>query len=379
MKVWYGEAPSNIALVKYMGKTGASEDNRPTNRSLSYTLGSLLTFVEIEILQSSSLSDQWQPLGINHRSEKLVAIDLNQTGLKKFLGHLDRIKTKFNVTEKFLVRSANNFPSDCGIASSASSFAALTLAATRACCEIRGIDMLNDHELSKLSRLGSGSSCRSFFAPWSIWVSDGAEGVSALADLKLMHQVVIVDSTLKKKSSSEAHVAVGNGLLFQGRAERAEARLSALLLALTKLENLESRNRRDNSDRSQSDVDHNSGDVTHGSSQAGSGSNQAVPESVQELRSHWRLAFDICWAEFWDMHALFETATPPFGYMRASSLEVLTHLREEYWEKISDGPIVTMDAGANVHLLWRADQGAMALNFVKTFSAKYQVITGALV
>ena len=50
------------------------------------------------------------------------------------------------------------------------------------------------------------------------------------------------------------------------------------------------------------------------------------------------------------MHALFETSLPSFGYMTAESVEVLHKVRE-YWRKHDSGPLVTMDAGANVHLL----------------------------
>ena len=44
---WYASAPSNIALIKYMGKTDYN-GNKPTNSSLSYTLTHLNTHVEIE-------------------------------------------------------------------------------------------------------------------------------------------------------------------------------------------------------------------------------------------------------------------------------------------------------------------------------------------
>ena len=46
MSKWVASAPSNIALIKYMGKTD-EQDNRPTNRSLSYTLNHLRTTVEL--------------------------------------------------------------------------------------------------------------------------------------------------------------------------------------------------------------------------------------------------------------------------------------------------------------------------------------------
>jgi diphosphomevalonate decarboxylase len=80
---------------------------------------------------------------------------------------------------------------------------------------------------------------------------------------------------------------------------------------------------------------------------------------IQALKENqWQEAFEITWAEFWDMHAMFETSSPSFGYFDLGSIEVLQKVRE-FWKKQGDGPLVTMDAGANVHLLYRADQGAM--------------------
>ena len=70
----------------------------------------------------------------------------------------------------------------------------------------------------------------------------------------------------------------------------------------------------------------------------------------------WLSVFEVTWAEFWDMHALFETSHPSFGYMRGRSIEVLNVIRR-FWRENNDGPLVTMDAGPNVHLLYRGDQG----------------------
>lgn len=62
------------------------------------------------------------------------------------------------------------------------------------------------------------------------------------------------------------------------------------------------------------------------------------------------------------MHALFESSRPVFGYMSAGSMEVLNMARQ-LWHAQGDGPLVTMDAGPNVHLLYRKDQKALAASF----------------
>ena len=55
---WMADMPSNIALIKYMGKTDSSV-NLPTNPSISYTLNHLLTRVELTEIDSQ---DHWLPL-----------------------------------------------------------------------------------------------------------------------------------------------------------------------------------------------------------------------------------------------------------------------------------------------------------------------------
>lgn len=312
-------APSNIALIKYMGKTSQSS-NLPSNASFSYTLEHLRSFVVIE---PGKDKDEWKPL------EGFQEIKLSETGLNKFLRHFDRLKTQWQIPGNYVIRSANNFPSDCGLASSASSFAALTLATARLAEKLKPELKLNSSELSKRSRGGSGSSCRSFFSPWAVWRTEGAEPI----DLKLQldHAVVIVEDSVKSVSSSEAHKRVATSALFKGRHERAEQRLNVLLECLGKVS-------------------------------AADASKSATDLSI----SPWHQAYQICWAEFWDMHALFETSEPHFGYMRPGTLEVLNHLRG-VWEKENDGPIVTLDAGANVHVLIRPDQRAKAAEWLKNF------------
>jgi diphosphomevalonate decarboxylase len=96
---------------------------------------------------------------------------------------------------------------------------------------------------------------------------------------------------------------------------------------------------------------------------------------MEALRTgEWQQAYEICWAEFWDMHALFETSEPHFSYMQPESLIVLRRL-EQMWHEEKDGPLVTMDAGANVHLLWRHDQKNKALQIKEELKSKYTVFS----
>lgn len=293
---WRAQAPSNLALIKYMGKTDAS--NQPLNTSLSWTMSNLIS----EVVLTESAQTQWRPLDPVHGTQSM---SLSETGRNKFLKHFDFLCRQWGVEGSYEIASRNNFPSDCGLASSASSFAALTLATYKLACE-RGSKWLdlNQNQLAALSRQGSGSSCRSFFAPWAIWDEQGARAIE-LPVKEIIHHVVVVSRDKKGVSSSQAHQRVQASPLLKGRAERAHERLHLLLNAFED--------------------------------------------------SDWRSAYEVVWGEFWDMHVLFETSSPPFGYMTARSLAVLEWCRA-YWDQHDDGPLVTMDAGPNVHVLFRPDQ-----------------------
>jgi diphosphomevalonate decarboxylase len=293
------EMPSNIALIKYMGKVKGGERNKPTNSSLSLTLSHLRTRVEISPRTDSY--DVWEPLP-NEKS--WIATKLSDRGRKRYLAHFEFLKQKLGLVGSYNVRSANNFPSDCGIASSASSFAALTQATYElAQSQDKNLD-LSLLQLAELSRVGSGSSIRSFLSPLVLW---NAQGISVLNVQmpELRHQVVVVDHEKKAIGSSDAHERVTTSLLFQGRPERAEKRLADLVISFEKQD--------------------------------------------------WHESFQLIWAEFWDMHALFATSNPAFHYITPQSLQVL-NLVYDHWATQNDGPWVTMDAGANIHLIYRADQ-----------------------
>lgn len=313
--IWMeASAPSNIALIKYMGKTDVV-NNRPANASLSWTLNNLRTHVRIR--QNKDLTqDQWSPFIRND----LRPIELSAAGQQKFLDFFSKLKVEFKLSGFFEIESANNFPSDCGLASSASSFAALTLIAH----QFAGVRYL-PKELAKISQKGSGSSCRSFFTPWSLWHESGAEEIQ-LPIKELRHMVLLCDETKKTVTSSQAHTQVLTSDLFKGRPERAADRLQKLVTLLRKPEN------------------------------------------------QWKQIFEICWNEFWDMHTLFHTSVPAFIYINGDGLTALSQILE-MWHKEGDGPLVTMDAGSNIHLLFRTNQPDIYLTYLQHFSDKFNLWT----
>lgn len=305
---WFAQAPSNIALIKYMGKQNKN-GNIPTNASLSYTLNNLLSSVVLETQPGKK--DFWEPLSIPGAMD----FNLSTAAQERYLNHLQMLKSYFNYNGAFIVRSCNNFPHSSGLASSASSFAALTKCAMLALSEQTGKPMPSVEEQAKLSRMGSGSSCRSFFSPWAIWKDEHAQAIE-LPYRNLIHKVIVISHEEKAVSSREAHMRVLESKLYEGRPQRAEHHLKLLIDALE--------------------------------------------------AEDWQSAYQICWREFQDMHQLFETAKVPFSYRTKETRDLLDVL-QNHWQRHNDGPIVTMDAGPNIHLLYRPDQTQLARDFHKDY------------
>lgn len=136
-------ACANIALVKYWGKRDAAL-NLPAAGSLSLTLAGLVT--ETTVAFDPSLE-----------SDELV-LDGAPAAADRITPFLDLVREAAQVTAHARVRTRNDFPTASGLASSASGFAALALAATRAA----GLP-LDARALSILARRGSGSAARSIF------------------------------------------------------------------------------------------------------------------------------------------------------------------------------------------------------------------------
>lgn len=321
-------APSNIALIKYMGKEDASL-NLPTNGSLSLTLDSLCTFAEIARTDAST--SYW--LGEMPRShapaealsQARVPV-LSDSGANRVIRHVERVKHALpaifqraglnaRVETNFEIRTANTFPASSGIASSASSFAAVTLGVAAMCSgdaerfkKALAQDEVLRRALASLSRQGSGSSCRSYEGPWVLW--EGQDAASIRTAMPAMTDFVILIGTKPKEvSSSDAHSLVRTSPLWEGRAERVTQRLRMMEAAL------------------------------------GEGNLPLVSR--------------IAWSEMWEMHSLFHTCADPFTYWEPGSIQALKWLASFVQHAEGIPPIVTMDAGANVHVLVPTQQAAL--------------------
>src|SRR5699024_6929725 len=189
-------AHSNIALAKYWGKRGDIALNLPATGSISLTLANLSTQTTV------AFRDDLQADDIQ------IGVETSVTANKRISAFLDLIRTRAGINTRAQVTSNNNFPASAGLASSASGFAALALAASTAA----GLG-LSPRELSILARQGSGSAARSIFGGIvEMHRGDAADGHDAYAeclcqDWPLAVVIAITDTRQKKIGSTTGMIA----------------------------------------------------------------------------------------------------------------------------------------------------------------------------
>jgi len=188
------KAHTNIALIKYWGKRNQSLI-LPTNNSLSLTLDGFYTTTSVEFSEDLSedqfvLNGQPDNGGSYLRVTKFLDLIRESAG-KRLYAHID---------------SVNHVPTAAGFASSASGFSALAAAGSRAI----GLD-LDKSGLSRLTRRGSGSSCRSVYGGFAEWemgkLEDGSDSfavpVAPANHWDIRVAAVVLNSTRKKVSSRD--------------------------------------------------------------------------------------------------------------------------------------------------------------------------------
>ncbi|MFC2043209.1 diphosphomevalonate decarboxylase [Chloroflexota bacterium] len=283
-----GFSHPNIALIKYWG----NQDDKlriPANGSISMNLNSLYTRTEV-----------WFDPQLEHDELFLEGHQISGTAQKRVRALLDRVRDMAGFALHARIYSHNNFPAGTGIASSASAFAALTVAA---CCAA-GLE-LSQRDLSRLARTGSGSACRSIpggFVEWQAGYDDVTSYAFTIAPAShwdLVDCIAIVSQEPKHTSSEDGHALAGSSTLQTTRLADTPGRLDICRQAIQKR-----------------DFD-------------------ALAEVV-ELDSNL-------------MHAVIMTSNPPLLYWQPATLAVMHAVKEIR----NQGTAVcyTIDAGPNVHVI----------------------------
>ena len=185
-------ARANIALVKYWGKRDA-ERNIPAAGSLSVTLEALETRTEVQLIDGPQ------------DSLRLDGSEAPPRETARVSAFIDRVRGLSGREERARVVSFNRFPTASGLASSASAFAALGLAAARA----YGLS-LSPRALSVLARQGSGSAARSVFGGLvRMHSGEREDGTDAFAEpldgsrLELVAAIAVTSAQAKAVGSTD--------------------------------------------------------------------------------------------------------------------------------------------------------------------------------
>jgi diphosphomevalonate decarboxylase len=292
-------APANIAFIKYWGARDLDQA-LPMNPSISMTLEECVTQCTVEALDGDR-DEVWisEPDGgFGNPDAEFV---------RRVVKQLDNVRTWAGRTEHLRVATRNNFPSAAGLASSASGFAALTLAAAGAF----GKGDASSEELSRLARRsGSGSAARSVLGGYVEWPAGTEEGATEEASShavqiapaiqwELRDVIAVVEIGPKVVSSREGHQRAPTSPYYTKRQELIPERLKKVRKAIE-----------------EADLD------------------QLGPLIEEEAI---------------DLHLIAMSCHPPIFYWSPGTVAVLRAVRELRQEGLSAW--ATMDAGANIHVI----------------------------
>lgn len=195
------KSPANIAFIKYWGRR-SDKLILPLNNSISMNLDNCFTKTTVEF--GDFTQDKVKVKFFKSEYQNLTGAKLDRV-----LNQVNRIRQKYKIKNKVKIYSENSFPSDAGIASSASAFSALTLAIYKTL----GIE-ISEKELTIETRLaGSGSATRSIpdgFVEWLKGEDEEGEtsyaySVAPASHWELYDITVVVDSSEKIVGSFKGH------------------------------------------------------------------------------------------------------------------------------------------------------------------------------
>jgi diphosphomevalonate decarboxylase len=312
-------SPSNIALVKYWGKRSVQI---PRNPSISFALEKSVTetIVDFSFKQTQGISVELIFEGERNKAfENRIRLYLES--IIEFLPFVTNLNLK--------IVSKNSFPHSAGIASSASAMSALALCLVSIEQDLFGT-LKSDKDFfekaSFLARLGSGSAARSVYGNYSVWgqssfVSNSSNEISISYDksihpefLTLGDAILITDSKSKKVSSTMGHELMEDHPYAEARYRQANENIGKLLNTL---------------------------------------------ESNNE-----QLFSDIIENEALSLHALMMSSNNGYSLLNKNTWEIIQKIRT-FRKDSNTFAAFTLDAGPNVHLIYKLKDKSKIEKFIK--------------
>ena len=312
-------SPSNIALVKYWGK---KDQQIPANPSISFTLNNCKTITKLAFAKKQTQDTFSFDLLFEGKPKEDFKPKIQQF-FERVLVYLPFLKDYH-----FIIDTQNTFPHSSGIASSASGMAALAMN-LMSLEKVLNPEMTDEYFYQKasfLARLGSGSACRSIKGTVVVWgkhtniqeSSDlfGVEFPNTIHEKfkNFQDTILLVDKGEKQVSSSVGHNLMNGHPFAERRFEQAHENLDKLISVF------ESGN---------------------------------LHEFITIVES-----------EALTLHAMMMTSIPYFILMKPNTLEIINAI----WKFRNETKIpvcFTLDAGANVHILYPENVKENVLQFIK--------------
>ena len=305
---------SNIAFIKYWGSRDAAL-RIPLNDSVSMNLDHATTTTTVEF-----------DANLDHDVVVIGGKDAEGSARARVIAHLDRVRALAKIEMCVRMQSENNFPMGAGIASSASAFAALSLAATRAA----GVE-LSERELAILARQAAGSACRSIPGGFVEWIAGSSSTESYAITIAppehwdLRDVIAIVSTEEKKVGSYEGHAAAQTSHFLAERINALPARFHRVRQAI----------------------------LARDLSLLG----PAIEEEAIEL------------------HLIAMTSHPPIFYWSPGMVRVIEAARA--WRRDGLAVYFTLDAGPNVHLICEAKDADQVASLARVVADVQRVIVNA--
>jgi diphosphomevalonate decarboxylase len=309
-------APSNIALVKYWGKHPVQ---LPANPSISFTLNNCKTETHLEIKAAKKPLESFS-------LDVLVNGKSNEKFKPKILKFFERIEPYISFLKHyhFTVKTHNTFPHSSGIASSASGFAALASCMVSLEQKLAEEDNFNIAKASFLARLGSGSASRSVSGPMMVWGKHkniNASNDETAVVFDQIHEVfkdyqdviLLVDKGQKQVSSTVGHDLMNNHPFAESRFLQAENHLTEMMDVLQ--------------------------------------------------RGNLERFIEITESEALSLHAMMMCSQPYFILMKPQTLQIIEHIWA-FRQSTAIPVCFTLDAGANVHVLFPKVHKTKVLDFI---------------
>lgn len=312
------EAPSNIALVKYWGKYG---EQLPKNASVSFTLQNCNTKTSLLFEEKDSDGFDFEVYLDGKRESSF------EPKIQKFFERVF-VYLPFLKDYKFKIETSNSFPHSSGIASSASGMSALALCLvdlerTLSGAEGSAVDL---KKASFVARLGSGSACRSIEGDLIVWgdhiqIPDSSNLIGVKYPFEVHENfknyqdtILLVDKGEKQVSSTVGHDLMHNHPFAAERFKQANENLSKLIPILK------------------------NGDLS---------------EFIKIVEN-----------EALSLHAMMLTSMPYFILMKPNTLEIINRIWT-FRARTNSNICFTLDAGANVHVLYPKLEKETVSKFIK--------------